>query len=499
MEDDAFVEEDPDEIPEAPSVPWRLIARYLGQTSPSAETLKVHFTKVWRLRTRVKFVPIKPKWSTVTLFSQGDFDFVTEGGPWIHLGNAFLIKALDDVARTSATDLTTIPIWVQIYDVPWDKQTYENGMKWGSRLGKVLPVEADKYKSKFKDYLRVCIEIPVNKRLQTKITTGVKNRPETHSSYILRYEKVPYFSFSCGFIGRNDTYHEKKRLGVPSLAYNSSLRASPMRKYEHREAYASPLIPTVKRGLDFSSNADNSATLGKPAERNKARLVYRPEVNVVHEAVNARDGFQTREPQGDKKTGMDLADMLMALQVRFPTETLTEIRERLWRQRDETHPLEIEEMPPLIDDNTIPEIPSVSGVQPFAMLPGSFPSGSSSMIPPLRGLSSWVPNVDSIDTSMPEVNSILSKRLASHANEEVQSETKESAIVAHDKTVLSNVQKCVRVKPDAKVEHMVSPCSDHFPIVWKCAKDETAPRPNYRRYEVMWERETSLPEHISNA
>jgi hypothetical protein len=52
---------------------------------------------------------------------------------------------------------------------------------------------------------------------------------------------------------------------------------------------------------------------------------------------------------------------------------------------------------------------------------------------------------------------------------------------------------------DAKVEHKVSPCSDHCPIVLKCAKDEMTPRPNYRRYEVMWEREASLPEHISNA
>jgi hypothetical protein len=69
MEDDVFVEEDPDEVPAAPPVPWRLLARYLGSSSPSAETLKNHFKKVWRLRMGVVFAPIKPKWFTVTLFS----------------------------------------------------------------------------------------------------------------------------------------------------------------------------------------------------------------------------------------------------------------------------------------------------------------------------------------------------------------------------------------------------------------------------------------------
>jgi hypothetical protein len=129
MEDDAFVEEDPDESPPAAPVPWRLLARYLGQNSPSAETLKVHFRKVWRLRMGVLFAPIKPKWFTVTLFSEGDFNFVVKGGPWIHLGNALLVKPKVGAARPSETDLSSIPMWVQIFDVPWDKQTEENGRK----------------------------------------------------------------------------------------------------------------------------------------------------------------------------------------------------------------------------------------------------------------------------------------------------------------------------------------------------------------------------------
>jgi hypothetical protein len=54
--------------------------------------------------------------------------------------------------------------------------------------------------------------------------------------------------------------------------------------------------------------------------------------------------------------------------------------------------------------------------------------------------------------------------------------------------------------PEAKVEHKISPCSDHCPVLLHCEKEEeTTHRSRYRRYEVMWEREASLPEHISKS
>jgi hypothetical protein len=50
------------------------------------------------------------------------------------------------------------------------------------------------------------------------------------------------------------------------------------------------------------------------------------------------------------------------------------------------------------------------------------------------------------------------------------------------------------------VVHQVTPCSDHCPIVLNCEQEEEkVKQPRYKHYEVMWEREVSLPEHITNA
>ncbi|KAM0847292.1 hypothetical protein ACQ4PT_055111 [Festuca glaucescens] len=378
MEDDAFVEEEPYVDPAPAPAPWRLMERYLGQTSPSAETLKVHFTK----------------------------------------------------------------------DVPWDKQTDANGRKWGSKLGKVVAVDADK--SKYRDFLCVRIEILINKRLQTKITTRVKDRPETHSTYILRYERVPYFCFWCGFVGHNDTICEKKRLGVTSLGYDESLRCSPMRKYEYRPAVAPPAVPPLaKRGLDFSSSGDNSETLGIPMVRVR-KPAYRYEEALVPQLVDAQDGFKQTEMAGETGAECDFAVLLRALQVQYSAESLTSIRERLYQQR-ELFQQSQKDILPVIEHNKKSEPSPVFVVHPLAVRQGSFPTGSADMIPALRGLSSWAPSESSADSGMPEVSSVLGKRMASQTEEESDSVANSRAIL-HGTEDAGNVQKRGRVRRAVKTD-----------------------------------------------
>jgi hypothetical protein len=53
---------------------------------------------------------------------------------------------------------------------------------------------------------------------------------------------------------------------------------------------------------------------------------------------------------------------------------------------------------------------------------------------------------------------------------------------------------------EARVVHKVTPCSDHYAIILECIKEEfQGPRPARRYYEVMWERDASLPERVATA
>ncbi|KAM0913790.1 hypothetical protein ACQ4PT_011932 [Festuca glaucescens] len=179
MEDDIYLEFDEDEeevaAPIAPTT-WKLLARYMANFKPSAKSMFDYFA------------------------DEGDFDFVSRGGPWIFNKNALLVKKLDNEARPSETILDSVPIWVRMYDIPWGKQDEETGMKYGNGLGRALEVDVPTEEQDKHEFLRVRVELPYNRRLQTQITIGVKGKPWATKVYKLKYERVPYYCSHCGFM-----------------------------------------------------------------------------------------------------------------------------------------------------------------------------------------------------------------------------------------------------------------------------------------------------------
>jgi hypothetical protein len=53
---------------------------------------------------------------------------------------------------------------------------------------------------------------------------------------------------------------------------------------------------------------------------------------------------------------------------------------------------------------------------------------------------------------------------------------------------------------DSEVQHLVSPVSDHCPILVQIEREVRVPQRHPRRqYEIMWERESALSEIVANA
>jgi hypothetical protein len=429
MEDDDPIELEPveEEVQPAAVGRWQMMARYINLKKPDIDDMSTHFSDVWRLRTGVNFALLGKNWFTVTFFSEGDFEFVARGGPWVYRGYPLLVTKRLENTRPSETILNTVPIWVHVYDLPWNRQKKNTAMLIGNKLGKYLEADlnADGYSPY--DFLHVRVDIPIDRRLRPSITTQVKGSTETNT-FLLRYERVPYFCFWCGFIGHDDTDCEKRRIGVPSLDYDTRLRCSPVRKFEKRQSYAAPKQhPQARKELNFSISDDSSYTLGVPADRRRNRNVVRHRGEFIPERVDARDGFEDLEKEGSSEVDSQLAAQINKLKMPLVrTETGGRGRgpkkpaSRTIRGRG---------------GGSIPRTTNIiESAVPLAMYPDypsvSFPAGLSSqeMIPLIRGLSTMVFSAG--DTYMSDADSILGKRAAGF--EEETSKDMSGAMVLRD-------------------------------------------------------------------
>ena len=72
----------------------------------------------WDLAQEVTFKPLEDNLYTVQFSYLGDWERVTQEGPWHFRGDAAILKPYDGLAKPSTVQLDTIEIWAQIHDVP---------------------------------------------------------------------------------------------------------------------------------------------------------------------------------------------------------------------------------------------------------------------------------------------------------------------------------------------------------------------------------------------
>ena len=86
------------------------------------------------------------------------------------------MAAAETTKKQSASEvaLNTMPVWVKIWDVPWNKQNKDIGYMWGDLLGDVREVDVEEGKPSYNEYLSVRIDLPYDCRMQTQPRIGKK-------------------------------------------------------------------------------------------------------------------------------------------------------------------------------------------------------------------------------------------------------------------------------------------------------------------------------------
>jgi cytochrome c len=288
-----------------------VLARFYSMRFPNPVALFEDMRRAWRLRAEMSYKSLKDNLFIITFSNEGDYLFVLQGGPWLHRGDAILVAEFDGLTNPSMVLLDTVPIWVRVYDLPLVMMNKARGDLYGSKIGKVREVDVDAFGSNRHDFFRIRVDLPVNRPLKTKLDIKIKiNGKEETRRFNVRYERVPHFCFSCGFIGHSDKECAKQvsNEDVP-FPFSADLRCSPLKPFERKVSRVKALQNMgVSRKLVFRG-------AGSASSSSKGHKVESVHAIDLPSRVDAFDAFDHREGKGDERVDDLLASQTNLMHV----------------------------------------------------------------------------------------------------------------------------------------------------------------------------------------
>ena len=154
---------------------------------------------MWKMGDDVKVVEVGDGLLQFKFSLDSQLTWVWNNGPWC-FGNQILALWRWEKGMSARTvNFTHIPVWVQVWGLPFDLNTEGAGQDIGQGLGRVIEVDCKAIKVDQARFLRIWVEVPLDKPLRWG---GPIVSPEDYKAKVaFRYEHIVGWCFACGKMG----------------------------------------------------------------------------------------------------------------------------------------------------------------------------------------------------------------------------------------------------------------------------------------------------------
>ena len=121
---------------------------------------------------------------------------------WLIKGEHLILKCFSPKHNTIEVDFSTSEFWIQVYDLPLDKQSNENFLKIGSTARHALETDFIGLTTRvLRKNIRVRVEVDVSCPLIPGFSLEREHLPDLWTPF--KYEKLGNFCFGCGILGHD--------------------------------------------------------------------------------------------------------------------------------------------------------------------------------------------------------------------------------------------------------------------------------------------------------
>ena len=240
-----------------------IVARFLTKRPLNIEAISNTFTPLWRSKSGFK---VKNIGDHVVLFSfdnKSDVDRILSAEPWSFDKNIMVLSRYDKDITVKASELTKVPFWIQILDIPLCFRHREIAEQICQPLGLILhPNEASEFDGG--SFIRVRVLLDISQPLGRGRLITLEDGKNNWVSF--KYERLPNLCYWCGCLTHDDrdcaTWIDSEGcLNSEDQQFGSWLHASPFSTTRKKVVFVPDFFAKKKT---TKSTTPNTAPPPKP-------------------------------------------------------------------------------------------------------------------------------------------------------------------------------------------------------------------------------------------
>ena len=202
LEEEEVIEiSDEDHLKDIEECSQSLIGKFLTCKSFNKKAAQNTLRRSWGLDEELQIVEVGLNLFQFKFKSDFELDRVLKGEPWTFDNQALMLRRWQPRMTVANVKFTSIALWIQIWDAPFDMISPIVAAKIGNRLGEVVEVEKRKTQDTQNFFMRVKVELPTSKLIRRGAFIGGLKGLRTWVTF--KYERLPMFCHFCGVLGHN--------------------------------------------------------------------------------------------------------------------------------------------------------------------------------------------------------------------------------------------------------------------------------------------------------